>query len=220
MLKSLSSTEEAIRITGKVKELCKEGGFNLTKFSSNNLDVLKTIQDKDRKDGVKDKDLAIGVLAEDKALGVRWNVGEDALGFQIKMSDKPVTRCGLLAAMSSVYDPLGLGAPFLLKGCQIIQNLCRNNLTWDDPIDDSSSYEWLKWRNQLMTLQDMNITRCIKPKNFGEIIHCSLHYFSDACETGYDMSAYIRLVNAEGVVHCSLLLENHKLHHSRFISIS
>ena len=164
--------------------------------------------------------MAIGVLAEDKPLGVRWNVGEDTLGFQIKISDKPVSSCGFLASLTSVYDPLGLGAPFLLKGCQIIQNLCRNNLTWDDPIDDSSSYEWLKWRNQLMTLQDMNITRCIKPKNFGEIIHCSLHYFSDACETGYDMSAYIRLVNAEGVVHCSLLQENHKLHHSRFISIS
>ena len=82
MLKSFSSIEEAIRITGKVKELCKEGGFNLTKFSSNNLDVLKTIQDKDRKDGVKDKDLAIGVLAEDKALGVRWNVGETLWAFK------------------------------------------------------------------------------------------------------------------------------------------
>ena len=144
MLKSFSSIEEAIRITGKVKELCKEGGFNLMKFSSNNLDVLKTIQDKDRKDGVKDKDLAIGVLAEDKALGVRWNVEEDTLGFQIKMSDKPVTRHGLLAALSSVYDPLGLGAPFSLKDRQIMQNLCRNHLTWDDTIDDSSSYEWLK----------------------------------------------------------------------------
>ena len=29
----------------------------------NNLDVLKTIEDKDRKDSVKDKDLTIGVLA-------------------------------------------------------------------------------------------------------------------------------------------------------------
>ena len=57
-----------------------------------------------------------------------------------------------------------------------------------------------------MALQDMNTTRCIKPKNFGEIINCSLQYFSDACETGYGMSAYIRLVNAERVVHCSLLL--------------
>ena len=141
LLKSFCSIEEAIRITGKVRELCKEGGFNLMKFSSSNLDVLKTIQDKDRKDGVKD--LAIGVLAEDKALGVRWNVGEDTLGFQIKMSDKHVTRRGLLTALSGVYDPVGLGAPFLLKGFQIIQNLCRNNLTWDDPIHDSS-YEWLK----------------------------------------------------------------------------
>ena len=101
------------------------------------------------------------------------------MAFKKKMSDKPITRRGLLAAKSRVYDALGLGAPFLLKGRQIIQNLCRNNLTWDDPIDDSSSYEWLKWRNQLMTLQDMNITRCIKPKNFGEIFHCSLHNFSD-----------------------------------------
>ena len=123
MLTSFSSIEEAIKITGKAKELCKEGGFSLTKFSSNNLDVLKTIQDKDRKDGVKEKDLAIGVLAEDKAVGVRWNVGEETLGFQKKMSDKPITRRGLLAAKSRVYDALGLGTPFLLKGRQIIQNL-------------------------------------------------------------------------------------------------
>ena len=71
MLKSLSSIEKAIWITGKVKELCKKGGFNPIKFFSNKLDVLKSIQDEDRKDGVKDNDLAIGVLAADKALGVR-----------------------------------------------------------------------------------------------------------------------------------------------------
>ena len=32
ILKSFSSIEEAIRITEKIKELCKEGGFNITKF--------------------------------------------------------------------------------------------------------------------------------------------------------------------------------------------
>ena len=116
MLRSFSSIKEAIRITGK------EGGFNLTKFSNNSLDVLKKIQDNDRTDYVKDKDLAIVVLAEDKGLGVRWNVGEVTLGFQIKMSDKTVMRRSLLPVLSSVYDPLGLGAPFLLKSRQIIQN--------------------------------------------------------------------------------------------------
>ena len=114
------------------------------------------------------------------------------------MSDKPVPRRGLLAALNSVYDPLGLGARFLLKGHQIIQNFCRNNLTWDDPTDDSL-YKWLKWRNQLIKLKDMSIIKCIKPKNFGEVIHCFLHYSPDSCEIGYGMSVYIRLVNAEKV---------------------
>ena len=70
-----------------------------------------------------------------------------------------------------------------------------------------------------MTLQDMNITRCIKPNNFGEVIHCSIHYFSDACETGYGMSAYIRLINAEDVIHCSLLLGKSRVALLKFISI-
>ena len=55
MVKSFSSIAEAIRITGKVKELCKEGRFNLTKFSSNTLDVLKTIQDTVERMGLKTK---------------------------------------------------------------------------------------------------------------------------------------------------------------------
>ena len=70
-----------------------------------------------------------------------------------------------------------------------------------------------------MTLQDMNITRCIKPNNFGEVIHCSPNYFSDAYGTGYDMSAYIRLVNTEGVVNCSLVLQKSRVASLKFISI-
>ena len=112
----------------QVKSLCKEGGFNLTKFSSNHIEVLKSIPDECRKDGVKDKDLNLGILPENKVLGVKWNIQENTLGFIIKMDDKPATRRGLLAALSSVYDPLGLGASFLLKGRLIIERLYKNNL--------------------------------------------------------------------------------------------
>ena len=66
------------------------------------------------------------------------------LGFIIKMDDKQPTQCGLLAALSIVYDPLGLGAPFRLKDRLIIQRLCKNNLNWDEPIDDDTAQEWLK----------------------------------------------------------------------------
>ena len=94
---------------------------------------MKSIPNEYRKEGVKDKDLQLGALPEDKALGVKWNVQDDTLGFTIKMGKKATTRRGLLSDLSSVYDPLGFGAPFLLKGRLIIQQLCKNNMDWDEP---------------------------------------------------------------------------------------
>ena len=110
---------------------------------------------------MKDKDLNLGILPEDKALEVKWNIQEDILGFIIKIYDKPTNRRGLLAALSSVYDLLGLGAPFLLKCRLIIQRLCRNNLKWAEPIDDDTAQEWLKWRNNLMALDGKSIAKTL-----------------------------------------------------------
>ena len=94
MLKNFPSAKIAVDMIYKVKSLCKEGGFNLTKFSSNHIEVLKSIPDECRKDRVKDKDLNLGILPEDKALGVKWNIQENTLGFIIKMYDKPAIRRG------------------------------------------------------------------------------------------------------------------------------
>ena len=52
----------------------------------------------------------------------------------------------------------------------------------------------------------MKIPRCFKPKNFGPVKTVELHHFSDASFTGYDQSSYIRLVDEQGQVHCSLVL--------------
>ena len=98
--------------------------------------------------------MKLGNLTDDKAFGIKWNVKDDTLGFIIKMNNKPATRRGILAALSSVYDPFDLGALFLLKGRQIIHILCKQILQWDDPIDDKIDQEWLEWRNNLITLQE------------------------------------------------------------------
>ena len=44
----------------------------------------------------------------------------------------------------SIYDPLGFGAPFLLKGKQIIKKLCQLNLKWDKDIPDDISKQVVK----------------------------------------------------------------------------
>ena len=131
MLKSFPDVKTAGDMVNKVRALCLEGGFNLRKFTSNDVDLPKVIPNNLRKDGTKDKDLKLWNLTDDKALGVIWNVKDDTLDFIIKMNNKSATGLGLLAALSSMYDPLGLAAPFLLKGRQIIQRLCKQDLKRD-----------------------------------------------------------------------------------------
>ena len=92
--------------------------------------------------------------------------------------------------LSSIYDSLGLGAPFLLKGRLIIEQLSTDRLGWDEPIDEKSSYEWLKWKNTFVAMENINIPRCYKPTDFSQIVEYTLHHFSDASETGYDQATY------------------------------
>ena len=86
--------------------MCAKGGFNLTKFTRNSEEVLKSIPNEDRRENISDEALTFGKLPEDKALGVKWNINKDTLGFQTKMAENPSTRRGLLSMGSSMYDPL------------------------------------------------------------------------------------------------------------------
>ena len=45
---------------------------------------------------------------------------EDTFGFKTAAKEKPLTHCGLLSFLSSVYDLFGLAAPFILEGYLII----------------------------------------------------------------------------------------------------
>ena len=82
MLKSFPTAEEAITSIQKVKDLCSNTSFSLTKFTSNNVTVLKSISDESCRTAVKDEELALGCLQGNKALGVQWNAEKDTLGWR------------------------------------------------------------------------------------------------------------------------------------------
>ena len=74
-----------------------------------------------------------------------WNTETDNFGFNVTLKQKPMTRRGLLSIISSVYDPLGLGAPILLQGRLLNEKLCRANLGWDEVILEKIQIQWKKW---------------------------------------------------------------------------
>ena len=136
------------------------------------------------------------------------------------MNDKQAARRVVLAALSTVYEPLGLGSPFLLKGRLIIQSLCKNNLIWGEPIDDNTAQEWFKWRNNMMMMMDgKNIAWCLNPENFGNFVNYNLPHFPDARESGYGQSSYIWLLSDSGHVHCILLIGKSRVVPFRLVSI-
>ena len=85
-----------------------------------------------------------GELSVERAFGVQWNMYEDTFGFKIVADEKPLARYELLLTLSSVYDPLGLAAPFILEGRIIIHKLCKENSDWDEPIPRRSKDDHLE----------------------------------------------------------------------------
>ena len=218
LLKSVANEDIAVQLIKIVTGICHEGGYNLTKFTSNSKRVLQSISDKDRQSGVKDKDL-VKNLPEDQVLGVLWNIEDDAFGFKVALKGKPVTRRGVLSVLSSVYDPLGFGTPFLLKGKQILQKLCEQGLKWDEELPKETAVEWIKWKDKLSDLESVHMKRCFTPPTFGKTKDCSLHYFSDACKKGYGQVTYLCAVDKSGKVHSSLVMGKAQVAPLKYITI-
>ena len=130
----------------------------------------------------------------------------DAFGFKIELKDKPCTHRGILSSVSSIYDPFGMAAPVILVGKQILQDLCCDNIDWDDPIPDDIYVHWEKWRSELPLLEKMKVDRCVKPLGFGKPISVQIHSFFDASMAGLGQVSYLHLFNASGQVHVSFLM--------------
>ena len=107
MLKSSPDAETAIDLITRVRGLCAAGGFNLTKFVSNNVEVMEAIPDEHVRKNVSLKELEKPKSQSKKALGLVWNIDTNTFGYRISMQDKPLSKRGMLSELSSVYDPLG-----------------------------------------------------------------------------------------------------------------
>ena len=149
MLKSSRGINEAVDLIQRIRNICKAGGFNSTKFVSNNIEVTKSIPEEYCRKNINIKELESGGVQKERALRVVWNIKTDTFGFKISLNDKPATKRGMVSELSSVYHPFGLASPFILKGKRIIQRLCQGNTGWDDTVSDEVQKGWTKWRVKL-----------------------------------------------------------------------
>ena len=195
LLKSVKNSNDAIVLTKTLKLLLSLCGFNLTKWISNNCEVINAIPEENRSKEWKKIDCKGDILPVERALGVQGNTANDCFQFNVNIPERNVTKRGLLSFISSIYDPLGMISPFILTAKIILQNLCREKIGWDVEIPCTFISRWNNWVKQLPNLAELKVSRCFKPEDFGEVETVKVHHFSDASESGFGAVSYVRSVN-------------------------
>ena len=87
-----------------------------------------------------------------------------------------------------------------------LHELCRSKSTWDEPIPDTMKSKWKKWQEELWMLPELRIERCVSGKHLQDIARTELHHFSDASVSGHGQCSYLRQIDVNGKVHCSLIM--------------
>ena len=183
----------------------------MTKFISNSRAVLESVLTEKRSKEAKDLDLGHDLLPVERALGVQWCVASDVFEFRIIVNGKPPTRRGILSVISSVYDPLGFAAPFTLPAKKILQDLCREEIGWDDTVPDQYPIRWAKWLRELPLFEQFKVSRCVIPAEVVTVMSRQMHVFSDASSIGYGAVAYLRLQDDSNRIHCTFLMGKARL---------
>ena len=104
-LKSVSTTDKAARLPGQLRELLSRGGSRLTKWISNDRNVIATVPVTERASSAAN--LVLEDLPVERTLGVQWATETDDFNFRIMDGEKASTRREILSVVSSMYDPLG-----------------------------------------------------------------------------------------------------------------
>ena len=204
-LKSVQSSCAAIDLRSQICELLQKGGFRLTKWSCNCKDVLETIPKADRAPTILDLDLNAEELPIERTLGVQWNMETDMFIFKLLLKNKPYIRRGILSTTSSIYDSLGIISPVVRSARKLMQDLCKQGLSWDEECKEEEAVRWKRWLFALPKLSQIS---------FRSADVTELHHFADASEIAYGAVSYVRFVDEErNAVHCSFLVGKSRLAH-------
>ena len=191
--------DKVLQVVGEVQRQCKASGFNLCKF-------------KYKIDGDKEDDAASRVL------GMIWDRDEDTLRVDVKGYVMPNSRRKLLSIIASVYDPIGMLSPAVLRGRQLLQqSMSESRADWDDCLSNDIEIAVRKWLQVLCSGRSLEIPRNvigIKCESLGY----ELHIFSDASVTGHGVCAHVRRICDEGA-ECYFILGKARVNPMKAVSV-
>ncbi|XP_048582690.1 uncharacterized protein LOC116603367 [Nematostella vectensis] len=147
--------QEALSYYDESRSVMTEAKFNLRSWASNSQPLLHRAA----LDGVNDANCdSVNVL------GLRWDTSTDTLILACKEllapDDTLVTKREILRESSKIYDPLGLITPISIRAKILIQDLCKLNVDWDEPLNGEIRTRWLSIAQEIRQSTNLTIPRC------------------------------------------------------------
>ena len=99
------------------------------------------------------------------------------------------TKRNFLKKIASLFDPLGLLAPFTVRAKILLQDMWTAGLDWDEEMSESLTKEAQDWFRELSYLKRLQIPRCLQEKT-KTVNAIALHMFVDASENAYEAVVY------------------------------
>ena len=119
----------------------------------------------------------------------------------------------------SLFDPLGFIIAFILNPKLLIRELWRQNIDWDQDIDEHSLSVWRKWREAANYLPHVEVNRRFYLHD-SSVIDIQLHVFADASELAYGSVSYLRFSYKDGTHSCAFVMAKSKLAPIKFVTLA
>ncbi|KRZ47770.1 hypothetical protein T02_7890, partial [Trichinella nativa] len=199
LLFSLDDRTETMECVRELKQLMETAGFHLTKWSSNEPSVLRSLPEED-------------VVSESKAkmaLGIVWDSKEDIItfpGVSVERPDEQMTKRGMLSVIMKIFDSLGYLSPFLVKAKRMLQALWRKGIDWDTPLPQNILKDWRDWIAEIPSISEIRLPRCWLPAGTDCIKEVELHGYGDASEMAYGSAVYLKATTVSGETVVKLVM--------------
>ena len=219
-IKSVETPEEAIEVFNQLQSLLPQHGFELKKWISNDDAVTEAISE-DLKSISNTKQVELEPNTEGSSvLGLQWTVTDDSL--QVcrgtnKEVEALITQRKILSLVSSVFDPIGLFAPFSVHMRRLLKGIwTKNGQHWDNEVEPGEEEEFLRWKEQLPIVAETSINRRYFNR---ERDKTEVHVFADASEDTMCAVAYLRSQPKEYSAHLAFVVGKCRVAPMRHLSI-
>ncbi|XP_051167305.1 uncharacterized protein LOC127285366 [Leptopilina boulardi] len=208
-----SSKREAKESRDEFIALLRKGHFTPRKWSSNCPQLLSDIDPSDH--GLAWSSPLNALL---KKTRLEWNPTYDQFQFTVKSIElEVITKRTILSVLAKLYDPVGWLSPIIITGKIIMQNLWRNQCSWDDNLDIETVSTWTDYVNSLNDINELTIPRWLQlhPDN----LEVQIHGFADASEVAYGAVLYLRVTLSSHEVITQIITSKTKVAPVKQISI-